>query len=159
MTTIAVAKNDAGQLQGLTDNDQRAWLRFWNQIEELDQGEFFTIDYWFPRNPKLHRLHFVIINAFFDAQERFSDAEALRGWLYVGAGHCDFHPGPDGQTVAIPRSIKWSKVDDVDFQRIHDAMIGFIRGEYARAHLWPHLSAETTYELVELLLSQFERQP
>lgn len=159
MTQIAIAKNDAGALEGLTPEDHKAWLKLWTEIEGLGAGEFLTLEYWFPRNPKLHRLHFEIIGRLFDCQERFATPKGLRGWLYVGAGHCELVPGLDGQTVAIPKSIAWSEIDDVDFQRVHVAMIEFIRGEHCRRVLWPRLQDEITWELVEVFLEQFERRP
>lgn len=157
MTTMTIVKDDRGQFVGLTDSDNRAWRRFKKKMNALLEGEFFSIDYWFPRNPALHRLHFKVIGTLFDAQEQFADADALRGWLYVGAGHCDFFPGPTGKMVAIPRSVKWSKIDDADFQSLHNKVVDFIRSEHARNFLWPHLGADKTYETVEVLLSEFER--
>lgn len=156
MTTICVAKDDRGKFVGLTEQDHRAWARFKKKMNELAEGEFFSIDYWFPRNPKLHRLHFKIIGTLFDAQEQFADADSLRGWLYVGAGFCDFYPGPMGKMVAIPRSVKWSRIDDADFSELHVKVVGFIRSEHARRFLWPHLSDEATWDSVETLLAQFE---
>jgi hypothetical protein len=158
MTTITVTKDDTGQLAGLTDQDQRAWRRFRKLIGKLECGEFFSFDYWFPRNPALHRLHFKIINTLFDAQEQFNDPDALRGWLYVGAGYCDFYPGPKGRMVAIPRSVKYSKIDDADFEALHRKVVDFMRDDHARAFLWPHLSPQQTYDTVDVLLSQFERR-
>lgn len=158
MATICVAKADDGKLVGLTEKDQRAWARFKRKLNELVEGEFFSIDYWFPRNPKLHRLHFKIIGTLFDAQEQFADPDALRGWLYVGAGECDFYPGPKGKMVAIPRSVKWSKLDDEDFHALHGRVVDFMRSEHCRAFLWPHLEPAVAAETVDTLLAEFERE-
>lgn len=156
MTQITVAKDDAGRMVGLTAEDQRAWSKFWDMVGAMEQGEFCTVDVWFPRNPKLHRFHFALIGGLFDAQDRFLRVEALRAWLYVGAGYCEFLPGPDGLTVAIPKSIKWSEVDDEDFKRVHQAMMEFLAGDYCRAHLWPRMSEPDSAELLSLLIEQFE---
>jgi hypothetical protein len=156
MTTIAVAKDEDGKLTGLTDKDERAWRRFRKLIAKLEAGEFFTFDYWFPRNPKLHRLHFKVIGTLFDAQEQFNDADALRGWLYVGAGYCDFYPGAKGRMVAIPRSVKWSKIDDADFSDLHKKVVDFIRSEHCAKFLWPHLEYEKQCDMVDTLLREFE---
>ena len=156
MTTITVSKDETGKLVGLTDPDHRAYGRFKKMIEELGCGEFFSIDYWFPRNPALHRLHFKIVGTLFDAQEQFADIDYLRGWLYVGAGHCRFVPGPTGKMVAMPESIKWSRIDDADFEKVHRKVIGFMRSEHARRFLWPHLSDAQTYDTMEILLQEFE---
>jgi len=157
MTTICVVKDDRGELDGLTEQDRRAWRRFWKKIKQLEVGEFFSFDHWFPRNPALHKLHFKVVGTLFDAQERFDDADALRGWLYVGAGYCDFYPGTDGEIVAIPRSVKWSKIDDADFEALHRKVIAFMREHRCRRFLWPHLSDAHAYETIEILLQEFER--
>lgn len=156
MTTVCVAKDDTGKLVGLTEQDHRAWRRFRKLIAKLECGEFFSFDYWFPRNPKLHRLHFKVIGSLFDAQEKFAEPDALRGWLYVGAKYCDFYPGADGELVAIPRSVKYSKIDDADFEFLHSRVLDFMRSEHARGFLWPHLSIADTWQTVEVILSEFE---
>jgi hypothetical protein len=158
MTTIAIVKDDRGELVGLTDKDHRAWLRFRKKIRALELGEFFSFDYWFPRNPKLHRLHFKVVGTLFDAQEQFADPDALRGWLYVGAGYCDFFPGPKGRMVAIPRSVKWSKIDDADFSDLHRKVVDFMREEHAQRFLWPHLDPDQASQTVEAILYEFERE-
>lgn len=157
MTTICVVKDDRGELDGLTDQDRRAWRRFTKKTKELEIGEFFSFDHWFPRNAALHKLHFKVVGTLFDAQEQFADPDALRGWLYVGAGYCDFLPGPTGRMVAIPKSVKWSKIDDADFEALHRKVVDFVRSEHARGFLWPHLDEAKTYETVEILLQEFER--
>ena len=157
MSTITVVKDDRGKLAGLTDKDQRAWSRFRKMVDGLGLGEFFSIEYWFPRNPALHRLHFKVIGMLFDAQEQFADPDALRGWLYVGAGECTYYPGPKGRMVAIPRSVKWSRMDDEDFAALHGKVLAFIRSEHCRKFLWPHLSDAQAAEIVEAVLEEFER--
>lgn len=155
MTTICVAKDDTGTLVGLTDQDHRSWKRFRKSIAKLEAGEFFSFDYWFPRNPRLHRLHFKVIGTLFDAQEQFAEPDTLRGWLYVGAGYCDFYPGPSGKMVAIPRSVKWSKIDDADFEALHGKVVDFMRSDHCHRFLWPHLDGAHSYETVDILLQEF----
>lgn len=157
MTQITVTKREDGKLDGFTDKDQRAYARFRSAIEALEQGELFQLSTWFPRNPKLHRLHFGTIKAFYEAQDRFDDAEPLRKWLYVGAGHADFVPGAKGETVAIPKSIAYDKIDDADFSEIHRQVVSFMRSEHCRRFLWGHLSDTQSYEMVEQLLQEFDR--
>lgn len=156
MTTITVTKDDAGKLRGFTDKDQRAYARFKGLIDELEVGELFTLETWFPRNGKLHRLHFAMLAVIFDAQEQYADPEQLRFWLQVGAGHCTYAPGPEGRMVAIPKSISYSSIDDAEFQVHHEAVKAFLRTERARRFLWPHLGDEQTYDTVETLLRDFE---
>lgn len=156
MTTMTVVKTEDGKLGGFSEADQRAYAKFTKSIKELEIGELFTLSTWFPRNPKLHKLHFAVVKALFDGQEQFADLNDLRKWLYVGAGYCDFLPGPKGRMVAIPKSIAFDKIDDSDFYELHRKVIDFARSEHAQRFLWPHLSSEQTLEIVETLLGAFE---
>lgn len=158
MSTITVTKTDQGRLTGFSPKDQKAYAKFRQQIEELEPGELFTLDVWFPREGWRHRKHFAMLKAIFDAQERFEDMESLRMWLQVGAGWCEYVPGADGNMVAIPKSIKWSKMDDAEFDDHHAKVKAFLRDERARNFLWPHLTEEQTYDTVEAILGGFEWQ-
>jgi len=154
MTTIVITKRDDGKLGGFTPADQRAYARFKQSIDALEVGELFQLSTWFPRNPTLHKTHFVIIGRLFDAQEQFTDPDRLRAWLYVGAGFCDYAPGRDGVMVAIPRSVRYDKMDDAEFYELHRNMLDFLRGEHAQRFLWPYLRLEQTWETVEMIVGR-----
>lgn len=156
MTTIHVTKDDTGKLVGCGEKDRKAYATFKARLTELENGEIFTIDYFFPRNPKLHGLHFALLTAIYDAQEQFADPDQLRLWLQVGAGHAEFVPGPTGKMVALPKSISFKAVDDADFQEHHEKVKAFLRTPYATRFLWPHLSDEAASEMVETILQGFE---
>ncbi len=156
MSTFTVMKNEAGRLEGFTPSDKRAYARFRKEIEEMQPGELFEIKHWFPRNAKLHGLHFAVIKELFDAQEQFSDMDDLRKWLYVGAGYADFLPGPKGRMVAIPKSIAWHRIDDAEFSELHEKVQGFMRTKHCQRFLWPHLDEQAAGEMIEGVLERFE---
>ena len=155
MATINITRDETGKLDGLTEADKKAYARFVKTVKELEVGEMYRLTVWFPRNPKFHRLHFAMIAALFDHQEQFVDPDALRQWLYVGAGFCDFYPGPKGRMVAIARSIAWDRLDDEDFADTHAKVLGFARSEHASAFLWPHLSPAEQSNMVNDVLGEF----
>lgn len=157
MAQITITKRDDGKLDGFTEVDQRAYAKFRAMIEQLEIGELFTLSTWFPRNPKLHRLHFGVIKALFESQEQFEDADDLRKWLYVGAGYADFLPGPKGRMVAIPKSIAYDKIDDAEFSELHRRVVDFMRAGHCQRFLWPYLEAGLACEMVDQLLIGFER--
>ncbi len=156
MSTITVMRMEDGKLGGFTPKDQRAYAKFKRSLDELEPGEMLTLQTWFPRNPKLHRLHFVVVKALFDAQEQFEDMDDLRRWLYVGAGHADFLPGPKGRMVAIPKSVAFEKIDDAGFSELHAKVIGFVRSAHCQRFLWAHLDQAKASEMAETVLAQFE---
>jgi hypothetical protein len=153
--TVMLSEN--GALTGASEKDRRAYAKFKKRIEELVVGECFTISFWFPRNAKLHRLHFALIYALYEQQEQFSDPEMLRKWLYVGASFCDILPGPKGKMVAIPRSVAFDKIDDADFSDLHADVLGFMRTKYCLRYLWPHLAEHQAAEMIEGVLGRFEQ--
>lgn len=157
MTTITLVKTDTGKVAGHGEKNARAWAKFKKVMSELEPGELLSISTWFPRNKKLHGLHFALLAALFEAQEQFEDPDRMRMWLHVGAGLCDFLPGPTGRMVAVPKSIAWDKLDDADFQAHHEAVKAFMRGERAQMFLWPHLPPGQAADMVETVLLEFER--
>ena len=156
MSTIAITKDEAGKLVGVTEADKKAYARFRKMVNDLEQGEVYHLEHWFPRNKKLHGLHFVMIGKVFDRQEQFEDPEELRKWLYVGAGFCNFYPGPSGRMVAIPKSINWKSIDDEEMSKVHNDVIAFLRSPRATGFLWGHLSEHDQSEMVEQILGEFD---
>lgn len=156
MTTITVTRDDTGKLRGASEKDDRAYRRFRKTVDGLEPGELFSLSVWFPRNGALHRKHFAMLAAIYDAQEQFHDAEQLRMWLQVGAGHCEFVPGPTGRMVAIPKSINFRAIDDADFEDHHNKVKAFLRSDHAMRFLWPHLDPKQSAEMVESILEGFE---
>jgi hypothetical protein len=157
MTTMTITRDDTGKLVGAGEKDKKAYAAFRKKVEALVPGECYQLTVWFPRNQKLHGLHFVLLTTVFDNQEQFSDLDQLRMWLQVGAGHCTFVPGPTGRMVALPKSISFRAVDDQDFAEHHEKMKDFLRTTHAKAFLWPHLSESEQDAMVDTILSQFEK--
>lgn len=81
----------------------------------------------------------------------------FRFWVEVGAGHCEFVPGPSGRMVAIAKSIAWHRLDEAEFEIHHRKVIDFIRSDHFQRFLWPHLAPAQTHETVETILGQLER--
>ena len=158
MTTLTITRDDTGKLVGCGEKDKKAYAAFQRRVHELQPGEIYQLTVWFPRNQKLHGLHFALLTTVFDNQEQFTDPDQLRAWLQVGAGHCEFVPGPKGRMVALPKSISFRALDDVEFQAHHEAVKDFLRTPYASAFLWGHLSDQEQAAMVDTILSQFERE-
>ena len=157
MPDVLVMKNDQGRLEGFGECGAKTYNKFLAACRELVPGEMLSFAYRVPRSEKFHRLHFVMLRAFYEAQEQFADDYVFRKWTEVGAGHCEFVPGPTGRMVALPKSISYESLDDVEFEDIHGKVKGFLRSLHARRFLWPHLQEEQTYQTVETILREFER--
>jgi hypothetical protein len=92
---------------------------------------------------------FARLQALFDRQESFADLEHLLVFLKVGAGFVEFLPGPNGQLVAVPKSIAWEKLDEKEFTEVRERIWNFLWTKPAQQALWPHLSAEQRYAMLE----------
>ncbi len=155
MANVVVCKDGSGKLVGFGEKGGRAWARFQKMINGLGVGETLQFQWWEPRAPGRHKLFFARLNALFDRQEQFDCADKLRAWLTVGAGECDFMPGPKGRMVALPRSIAWHRLDETEFAELVRRIDDFLWSNHARAFLWPHLTTQQTYDIVEGLRSEF----
>lgn len=142
-------------VDGVREEDKRAWRKFWKKIAEAEAGEIFTFDFWFERSGGYHRRHFAMIGRLYRAQERFGDFEGMRLWLKIGAGFVDWHPGPKGGIVPIPRSISFRKLDEAGMREFHDASVAFLRTAEAQKTLWPHVKAAQRAEACEAVLQEF----
>lgn len=140
---------------GLRDEDKRSWARFWRGILDAEVGELFSIETWFARFGKFHRLHMKMESVVFDSQERIDTFEQFRIWLKIGAGFVDWLPGPKGGIVPIPRSISYKAADEAVFQQFHIDSIRFLRTAHAQKTLWPHLTELQRVEMLETTIERF----
>lgn len=157
MTEVLIYKDERGKLSGWGEKGARAYARFRKAVDELAIGELLKFSFWIPRSEKFHRLHFVMLKAVFDSQEQFADDEQFRKWTEVGAGFCEFVPGPKGRMVALPKSIAYHAIDDEEFSTVHENVKQFLRSQHARRFLWAHLSDDKSAEMIGELLMEFER--
>jgi hypothetical protein len=106
-----------------------------HQLEELlgtriPVGETCKVKVTRPRNLQFHRKFFAMIRATFDMQDEFETVAQWRAVVTVGAGHCSFVPGPDGQTVAVPKSVAFQNMDGTEFARLYEDALTFICARY-----------------------------
>lgn len=149
MAKVVLTLGDDSRLHGTTPAYERAWRRFRALRERMRPGDTLHFTWAEPRDPVEHRRFFGALNGLFERQEMFADVEMLRAWVIVGAGMCDFCPGPNGQLVAVPQSIAYHELDEADFQELVRRVREFLRTSRAQEYLWPHLSAERRLEMID----------
>jgi hypothetical protein len=102
-------------------------------LEKFEPGEVVTIDVKRARHIKQHRLHFATMN---DAVKlgcaihgnRFHNPDALRAFVYVCIGWCDYHRlGP--VSIPIPRTINWNALDQTGFEKVFQQCALFMAEE------------------------------
>lgn len=145
-----------GAIDGFSKDDKRGWRRFWKRIMNLEPGEMAQAEMVFPRSGPFHRRHMALEQAVFDAQERFQNFKGFRDWLKIGAGHCEWLPGPKGGVIPIPDSTAYAAMDDEVFHTFHYHTIEFLRTPHALKTLWRHLDETRRSEMIEAILNGFD---
>lgn len=141
-----------GIVNGLGEANRKSWNRFINGVMRLGYGEIVTIITHRERLGNYHRRHMKFEATLFEAQERFDNWEQFRNWLKIGAGHCDWMPGPKGAVVPVPRSISYGKLDQDGMQEFHENLVQFLRTDRALKVLWPHLKFEASSRMMERIV-------
>lgn len=145
-----------GAIDGLGEKGKRQWRRLLKDLFAMEPGECMTLQRNKQRSGPFHRRHMAMEQRFFEAQERFTSFDpGFRDWLKIGAGHCEWVPGPRGGIVPIPLSISYSDMDEDAMREFHIACVAFLRQDYAQKTLWRHLTVLQRQEMVEALLLEF----
>ena len=145
-----------GTIDGLGNQNRRKWRRFMSMLFGMEPGEMATIKTHKARSGPFHRRHMALEQAVFDAQEKFTDFDrGFRDWLKVGAGHCDWHPGPKGGVFPVPKSTSYAEMEEGEMREFHDAAVAFLRTEHAGRTLWKHLAPGARIEMIESILGGF----
>lgn len=144
-------------IRGVDEKNHSRWRRFLRHVFGMEDGEIAEIGTRIPRSGAFHRYHMALEQAVFDAQEKFEHFEQFRNWLKVGAGFCDWVAGPKGGVIPCPKSISYADLDDQAMRDFHNDMLAFLRGPHAAPYLWRHLGADKAAEMMEAILSGFER--
>lgn len=157
MSQIVLTRGQDGKLCGAGEKAERAYAKFRARVDRLSPGDTLHFEWREPRSLPHHRLFFAKLNALSDRQERFGDVDELRTWLTVGAGYCDFRPGPNGGLIAIPKSIAFHKLDETEFSELHARVDAFLWSDHARKYLWPHLTDAQSWDLVGKFQLEFSK--
>lgn len=156
MAKLVLVKGDNGNLQGFGDANSRAYARFQAHVERMEQGELVSFEWKQPRSIPFHRRFFVLLNKLFERQETFANEDDMRAWLTIGAGHVTYLPGIDGQLCAVPKSISFDSMENNDFMEFVRKVDEFLWTDYAMQALWPHLSRQLTYDMVQQLQDEMD---
>jgi hypothetical protein len=146
-----------GQVDGLSEQHRKSWRRLWSWfLKKAEPGEMVEIKTHRERLGWYHRKHMALEQAVFDAQEKFDSFEQFRNWLKIGAGWCDWIPGPKGAVVPVPKSISYASTEQDEMERVHAAMMAFLRTEHPQKVLWRHLDPAKRAEMMDVLLQGHE---
>lgn len=145
-----------GALDGLGEVNRKRWRNFMGMLFRMEPGEIATIKTHKARSGPFHRRHMLIESRVFEAQEKFTDFDrGFRDWLKVGAGHCQWFPGPKGGVFPVPDSTSYSAMEEGEMREFHDKAIAFLRTDHALKTLWKHLPSAQRVEMIETIFGEF----
>ncbi len=148
MPSVVVTLGQDGKLCGHSDKDQEQFARFQRRVREMQPGETMAFTWKPPRAPQVHRRYFFNLKWLYDNQEAFTDQRIFRKWAEMGAGHCDFVPGPDG-LHSIPKTIEYEAMDDDEFRELFNDVMSFFQSARALATLWPDADPMDAWQAVQ----------
>lgn len=144
-----------GVIDGLGDGAKKSWRRFFNRLMKLEPGEMVTIKTHQERLGWYHKKHMALEQTLFEHQEKFDNFKGFRDWLKVGAGHCDWYPGPKGGVFPVPKSVSYTAMEQGEMEAFHGEVVNFLRTDHAQKTLWKHLSVTARIDMVESILAGF----
>lgn len=143
--------------KGATLADEKGWRRFMRAMNEGAAGEYFQITVERQRMLKVHKKQMALEGKVFDSQERFTDKEAYRLWLKVGAGFVTWCSGARGGVFPVPRSINFNTCSEEEFAEYRELVSTFLRTQHAQKYLYPALTPQMAEQCMESILEPFER--
>jgi hypothetical protein len=98
-------------------------------IKKLKEGVIYEVNIKKPRNIMFHRKFFALINLVFENQETFDNSNDLRYYLTMKAGFYKKVKTPNNGEMFIPKSLKFDKMDNVEFEEVYNGVIKVIEKE------------------------------
>ncbi|MDB4312029.1 DUF1367 family protein [bacterium] len=83
-----------------------------------------------PRNLRFLKKYFALLKVGMDMADTPYNPEQFRMYVQAGAGYCEFIEGKNG-LVAVPQSISFGKMDEIEFARLYSNVLDFICEQWA----------------------------
>lgn len=124
--------------EGITDDDYKAWRKFWNRLFKAPAKTLINIDLYFPRNGKYHRKFLAMLRFAFNNWDMpiegvemgdyhvLKDFESFREDITIRAGYYEATFGIDGSVKLKAQSISFAKMDDAKFERVYSRVVDVI---------------------------------
>lgn len=86
-------------------------------------GAVYRSDVVKPRSYRHHKLIMALLNLTYANQDLYTDFEMFRKAVAVAAGHVEHLVTVDGEIIALPRSINYDTLDEIEFTKVAGAMM------------------------------------
>ena len=113
-------------IKTLSGSFKPAYNSDYELAKKLTLNEPFEFEYKKPRNYKFHKKFFALLNLVFENQEQYSNLNHLRQDLIIEAGFYEIRYNFQAVEIYEPKSISFSKMDEVEFNELYSKCIDVI---------------------------------
>lgn len=99
----------------------------WDRLRKIASGTKMVVDIKDPRrrSGQQHRFFFALAHLLFENQSTYADFEEFRARLLVHLGYFEPIKTQEGDTIALPKSLKFGKMPADEFSTLTDAILNF----------------------------------
>lgn len=138
MAEITLVKTPDGELRGMSERDVVAYKNFKTRIKHLEAGELIEIEAKLPRNSKMHRKYFALLNLGFEHWESnrkhktykgkpvTKSFESFREEILILAGFFEQTFTLKGDLKLEAKSIKFAKMEQDEFEDLYSKTINVL---------------------------------
>ncbi|MBB3997250.1 DUF1367 family protein [Aureimonas pseudogalii] len=131
-----------------TDEDGRDMVRALKSMKDV------IVDVHAARNPRHHRMLFLLFKKLEDGGAWEGDMDSLLDWMKFATGHVRTVIDHNGQVHTVPKSIAFESMDQAQFSRWFSRVLFVICERLLQGHSWEALRDE----IVEVTDGRFEAQ-
>ena len=100
-------------------------------LKKFKIGDAIKFKFSKPRNYENHKRFFALLNLTTQnlperLPDRFENIDHLKDEILIGIGHCEWRISLGGVKYPIPKSIAFSKMDEIEFQAIYSLAANYI---------------------------------
>lgn len=99
------------------------------KTKRVKEGQIIEVEYKKPRNPLFHNKFMSMVRVVYDNQEQYEHIEQLLNAIKIDLGYYDSYT-VRGYEVAIPRSISFAKMDEIEFEELYDKAVTLVLARY-----------------------------
>jgi len=98
----------------------------WEAVKKFRVGEVIAADIKRERNLQFHRKFFALLQLAFQNQDKYKIFEDFLVEIKLKTGHYKEHVTTKGRIIYIPKSLSFSKCDEIEFERRYNNAIDVI---------------------------------
>ena len=83
-----------------------------------------------PRNLRFLKKYFALLKVARDMADTEMNPEQFRAYVQAGAGYCTWEQ-INGKIVAMPKSISFGQMDELEFERLYNDVLSFCCEQWA----------------------------